>query len=652
MQEAGAAQGMPRGRVVLPALLFVVAAIVAAAHWRVLSAGAISLDDDLYLFQNPLLQQPGWSSAVLVFREVLGSSTVEGYYEPLTLLSLMVDVARGGTADNLRPFHVTNLILHLLNTMLIIVFLSMLFRQAWAAAMVGLLFGVHPLTVEPVAWVWERKTLLATFFALWCLVLYVRYTRRPTWAVYGALLAVFVLALLAKPTATPLPVLLLLLDFWPLRRLSWRAVWEKAPLFAIAAVSAVVTVVSTSRSANVTLPTQYSALQIPLKMGYLMAFYLGKIVWPARLSSVYVLPEPLALSQPLVLLGVAVTCTVLALLAISLRRTRALATGGLFFFAAILPTLGVIRYSWVSASDKYVYFPLLGVLLPLAWLLGRWWQGDEAAPIGPRRRFGAVATVAILASVEMVATGRYLLLWRETETLCRHMLALAPQSAVVYTHLGVALARQGRTGEAIQCFREAIRVEPRFADAPYNMALQMLKQGKSAEAIAPLRTALALKRLFPEAHNNLGIALAQQGQIDAAIEQFREAIRIRPRLAEAHSNLALALVKRGNLDEAVAHYREALRLSPGHALPHKNLGIALLRMRRIDEAIREYREALRIAPGDADGHCDLGDLYIGRGRPAEAAREYREALRSNPQHPRARQRLDALSAGRSDSRPS
>ncbi|MFH0980558.1 MAG: glycosyltransferase family 39 protein, partial [Planctomycetota bacterium] len=228
-------------RGLLAVLILVVALTVAAVHWPALSAQTLSFDDAQYLTKNLLVQNPSWASAGRFLREVLEPSTVSGYYQPLAMISLMLDHALGGRADQLRPFHRTSLILHISNTALVIVLLYLLFRQAWVAVAVGLLFGLHPLTVEPIPWIGERKTLLATFFALCCFITYVGYARRRSWKRYVACLVWFVLALMSKPTTTPLPVLLLLLDYWPLRRLNKRAVLEKVPFLIIAGLSAVIT---------------------------------------------------------------------------------------------------------------------------------------------------------------------------------------------------------------------------------------------------------------------------------------------------------------------------------------------------------------------------------------------------------------------------
>lgn len=220
-----------RQHIILAFLIILVCSIIAITHWPALSAKALSFDDNEYLTENPLVQNPGWSSAKRFLTEILTPSTVGGYYQPLTMISLMTDYAIGGRVDNLMPFHRTSLILHVINTGLIIVFLYMLFGQSWAAALAGLIFGVHPMTVETIPWIGERKTLLAAFFTLWCLILYVRYARSGSRGFFIASVIAYVLAMMSKPISLPVPALLLLLDFWPLGRLKWKTVWEKLPYF-------------------------------------------------------------------------------------------------------------------------------------------------------------------------------------------------------------------------------------------------------------------------------------------------------------------------------------------------------------------------------------------------------------------------------------
>jgi hypothetical protein len=243
-----------------------VLAVVLAAHWPALSSQAITFDDGQYLVDNRLVQDPSWRSVRRFFTEVLRPSSVKGYYQPLTMTSLMVDYALGGRPTDLTPFHRTNLALHALTTILSIVLLWQLFGNAWVAAALGLLFGVHPLTIEPVAWVGERKTLLAAGFSLLCLVCYVAWTRRRGRALGGLVLLTYGLALLAKPTSTLLPGVLLLLDAWPLRRLGWRAVGEKVPLLLLGAAAASVTYLSQRNTAGVLTPGE-SGRVVPARPG-------------------------------------------------------------------------------------------------------------------------------------------------------------------------------------------------------------------------------------------------------------------------------------------------------------------------------------------------------------------------------------------------
>ena len=245
------------------ALLIVVGGIVFAAHWPVLSCKALSWDDEQYLLENKLVKQPGWDSAKHFLTEVLYPSTVRGYYQPLAMISLMLDYAAGGREENLRPFRRTSLLLHVANSMLLVVLLYFLFGDVLVAGVGGIAYGVHPLTIESIPWLAERKTLLAAFFCLWCLIFYVRYCRSRSAASYITSAVFFVLALMSKPTSTPLPLMMLVLDYWPLKRLSKKAVLEKIPFVAVAVFAAVITFVSQRNTAHVIMPSEQGLWRIP-----------------------------------------------------------------------------------------------------------------------------------------------------------------------------------------------------------------------------------------------------------------------------------------------------------------------------------------------------------------------------------------------------
>ena len=545
-----------------PVLLLVglmagVAVLTAAVHWRVLSAQALSFDDNEFLTQNTLVRNPSWASVGRFFGEVLEPSTVEGYYLPLSMTSLMVDYAMGGRPGDLRQFHRTSLTLHVLNTLLVIALLHALFGQAVPAALAGLLFGVHPLTVEPVAWVGERKTLLAMFFSLWCLLCYVRYARRGGWKWLTLSAVSYVLAVLSKPTAVPIPALLLLMDFWPLKRLSRRVLLEKVPHVALGIFLAVVTVVSHARTSGFIGPSESPLVRAPLLAGYLNSFYLGKIVWPATLSSVYPLPEPLSLSNAAVLGGVVGTCVLAIVLVLLLRRTRAPLSGWLFFLIAISPTLGVVQYSWVTASDKYVYAPAIGLLMVLAWGLGWVWKnlGSRVKPVRPI----VVAIVLVISAAEAHGVRQYLVQWRDSETLYQHMLTLAPDSSRVHNNLGNTLFAQGRLDEAIDYYQRAVKADPKAADAYQNLGSALATCGRLGEAAAQFHQALELKPDYASAHKNLGVALIGMRQLDEALVHFRAALEIEPDWAECLDGAAWILATHPSPD--VRQPEEAIRLA-------------------------------------------------------------------------------------------
>lgn len=647
----------------LAILAGLVAATVVVVYRPVLSARAVCLDDDLYLTNNPLVQNAGLGSVYRVFAQI-SAPLVPGYYEPLSVISLMLDYARGGRMDALGPFHQTSLALHAANAALVVVLLYLLLRLAKpvpnppaegevaadsrrdtgilaAAAMAGLLFGLHSLTVEPVALVAQRKVLLATFFSLGSLILYARYCGDGRRGYLGGALALYFLALLSKPTSTPLPLLMLLLDFWPLRRLGWGAIREKERFFILGAVFAVITVAACARTSGITLPGESSVMQGMLTVPYLAFFYLCKIVWPGSLSCVYPLPQPFTLWTPAVLFSVVGACAVLVVIIVSLRWTRALVTGSLFFLVAVFPTMGAIGYTWVTAADKHVYLASVGPLLIVAWALSGLW----AAAVRSRRRVAiqaaVLAGVMLLADGEARQTRRYIARWSNTEGLYLYMLDLAPGASILHYNLANTLAHENRLAEAVQHYVQALHLKPGYPEAHNNMALALARSGDPDRAVEHLREALRLRPRYAEAENNLGMMLARQGKDEEAASHFAKALEIKPRYLEAHNNLANTLLARGRAGEAVAHYEESLRLDPDSLVARINLGVALSQEGKSAEALRAFEEAVRRHPDDATARFALGVALEDRGRMGEAIEEYQRVLQVDPAHSEARQRLEA-----------
>ena len=648
-----------------------VAVAVAATMWPVLGARALSFDDTEYIAENRLLQNPGWSSARQFLTEVIEPSTVRGYYQPLTMISLMLDSAVGGRADILLPFHRTSLLLHMLNTMLVVVFLYGLWPRPAAAAAAGLLFGLHPMCVEPIAWVSDRKTILAAFFVLSCLAFYVRYTKSRRRWIYMACLCSYLLALLSKPTSVPLPLLLLLLDHWPFRRLSWKTLVEKLPFVAMGAGAAIITLVSQANTSGVTLPTEATPLRAVLVVCHNIVFYMSKLFWPADMSGHYPFPNPLTASDPGVLLGLVGSSLLMVIVVVSCRWTRSLATGSLFFLAAIFPALGVVGFTKVIAADKFLYLPALGVLLVLTRIaIGIW----DSSP-GAARRVVLVLLLLVIATAEAVESRGTLHHWQDSGQLFRYMMTIAPDAPAVHFSLGNVLFDQGKIGEAEAHFRDAIRLKQDYDKAhiglgnillsqnrpddaiqqyaqalkfnPYNVGAHnnlgnaLMRKGRIREAGEHYRKALDLKPDHVKALTNLGAAHAELGESAAAAECYRKAILLNPNDSTAYGNLANTLLAQDRVAEALEHYRTALRLNPDNALAHNNIGGALLRQGDTARAIQHYRHALRLMPRSAIIHMNLGDVLLEADFIEQAIAEYSEAVRLDPQLSAAREKIAA-----------
>ena len=556
----------------LAGLIIIVCTTVVVTHWPVLSANAISFDDNIYLVESKLVNNPSWTSVGRILTEVLRPSAIPGFYNPLSILTILADFAMGGNTDNLMPFHRTSLILHVANTALVIVLLWLLFGRLWAAGAAGLLFGLHPMTVESVAWIADRKTLLAAFFGLWCLIFYIRFAQKNKWKLYTGSLLMYILALMSKPTTTTLPILMLLLDFWPLRRLNRRAVLEKLPLFAVGGIFAVITIISQAQT-SITMPHKQGITYIILHICHNIIFYLYTIAWPVNLPAYHPLPETLSLREPIVLAGLVGSCVLIGSLILSLRWTRAVLTSWLLFFVAILPVMGIVGHTNVIASDKHAYLPSIGLLIGLTALL-RWFSNTSRHGRVGVRGWLAISIVLILAGAEMTATRRCLVHWRDSLSLFKHLSLRTPNSAEVQNMLGLALESQGRLDEAISHYRQALKIRP-YAKACNNIGSALAKRGDLNQAAICFNQALKIKSDYAEAHNGLGNVLLIRRDLDQAIICFNQALKIKPDYAEAHNGLGVALESQGRFDEAISHYRQALKIKPDYTNAHKNLGIAL-----------------------------------------------------------------------------
>ena len=594
----------------------------------------ICLDDHGYVTENQhVLSGLTWANLGWAFR-----NTEMANWHPLTWCSHMLDAQLFGA----RPWghHLTSVILHAVNTLLLLVVLYRLTGAYWRSLMVAALFGLHPLHVESVAWVSERKDVLSTAFGLLTLWAYGRWVeragaRQARAAVYYRLaLVFFALGLMSKPMLVTLPCLLLLLDYWPWQRCDgsvaswWPLIREKVPFFVLAAAASVVTYLAQSGLGAVVTWQIYPWTTRVANALTAYCRYLGKSAFPTSLAVAY----PFASDFPVLLtLLAAALLAGITLAALSLRRRRPyLLVGWLWFLGMLVPVIGLVQVGRQSMADRYSYVPLVGVFIMVVW-------GVADATAGWTRRAWVLGPVAGAVLVGCAAlTWRQLGFWQDSETLFRHALAVTHNNFTAHDCLGYALAHsRGQRAEAIAEYRAAVQLDPNQADVHHALGKILAETpGDLDEGISEFRMALRLKPGDADAHLNLGIALATipDGTV-AAIAELQTAVRLKPESAEAHYNLARVLARRPDrLSDAIAEFQTALRTRPDFAECHNDLGTALAQLPgRLPEAVAEYRTALRLRPDWVGVHCNLGlVLATMPGRLPEAIAEYETALRAQP----------------------
>ena len=583
------------------------ALVTLAAFWQVTGHSFVNYDDQEYVTNNQMVQS-GLNAGSIAWAFTTDHAD---NWHPLTWLSHMLDIQLFG----LNPgwHHFTSLLFHVANSVLLFLVLKKMTAAPWRSAFVAALFALHPLHVESVAWISERKDVLSAFFFLLTLWAYSRFADfqvssfkfRVKW--YALALAFFVLGLMSKPMLVTTPFVLVLLDFWPLRRLQTfdfrssaflRLLLEKTPFFALALASCVITFVVQRRGGVV---AGIAALPIGSRLSNALVAgltYIRKMFWPGDLAVLYPLPHApqtsVAILAALVLLGI--TC----LAVWSLRHSPYFAVGWFWFLGMLVPVIGLVQVGIQAMADRYTYIPLIGLFIAMTWSV---WEmlGSKI-----RNEFFWTALATGILAVCFRLTVSQASHWKNTEALFAQALRVTRDNPVAQYILGEAIGNRG--GDPSAYYQEAIRLKPNYA----------------------------------EAHNNLGIILYGRQDFVQAITHFSETVRIRPNYLDAHSNLGSALAAVGRIDEAIEQFRETLRLNPDHASAHNNLATALLSKGDLEEAQSHLQEALRLQPDYADAHYGIANLFAFQGRTNEAIEHYTILLRINPNHTEARKRLAEL----------
>jgi tetratricopeptide (TPR) repeat protein len=669
------------------------AGIVWIAFDQTLHHEFVNYDDGPYVYSNPRIAS-GLSLANLLwaFTHVHSAN-----WHPLTTISHMLDCQ----LYDLQPWghHLTNILLHAAAVILLFFALRELTinsrarpsgapkatdgpavrpYQVWASAFVAALFAIHPLRVESVAWVAERKDVLSGVFFMLTLLAYARYARgdRFSWSRYTSVLVLFALGLMCKPTLVTLPFVLLLLDYWPLRRVrdQWsvirRLILEKIPLFVLSAASCVATILAQKEAFA---PIRAVPLQERLANAVVAYVeYMGQAIYPAHLAVLYPYSEG----------GLSVAQVILALLFLLMvsviffvwRKTYPFAlTGWLWFVGMLVPMIGIVQVGSQPRADRYTYLPEIGLYILVTWgtmeLLKSWRHKREVLPIAAAVLIGGFVTLSYFQTSY----------WLNSETLWRHTVDVTSRNYIAHNNLAGTLLEKGQLNEAIANYREALEIKPDVAEVQSNLGNALLREGNVEEAIVHLQKALQIDPAYAEAYNHMGSALMKKGQAGEAIGYYQKAVQLNTSYADPYNNLGVAFLRNGQVDEAIAYYKKAVTINPGsaemqynlgNALARKgnwadaiacyqaalsterdfvkaakirnNLGAALEKLGKSDEALEQFSQAVQINGNYPEAHCNLARMLAQLGRRDEAVGHLREALRLKPGYEEARKRLREL----------
>ena len=544
-------------------------AVTWAVFGQTLTHDFVNFDDHVYVYENPLVIR-GLST-----EGIIGAftHTHARNWHPLTTISHMLDCQLYGLKAG--GHHLTNVILHTISALLLFLALQQMTEVLWQSAFVAALFAIHPLHVESVAWIAERKDVLSAVFFMLTLAAYVQYTRAPSALRYLFVMLLFALGLMSKPMLVTLPFVLLLLDYWPLGRIGAQKseirrrlptlITEKILLFALSALSCIATLFAQRQGPS-------AIDQLPFLWRLENTFvtyvtYIWQMLWPAQLAVFYPYPNG---RLPIAEVTVAIAVLVgISLLVISLRRTKPyLFTGWFWYLGMLVPVVGLVQVGEQAHADRYTYLPQIGLYIIITWTVGRLLLESTRFR---RALVGGIAAIAIVSlGARAFGQASY---WKNSETLWNHALAVTGENDVAHNNLGFLFLRRGELDKAISEFQTALDIRSRNTQSHYSLGTALIQ-------------------------SNLGNALARKQLLDEAIGHLQEAIRLRPDYADAYFNLGSVLFQQGRIDQAIAQWQAALAIRPRDAEAHRNVADALRKQGKVKEAISEYEQALNIAPED------------------------------------------------------
>jgi len=588
-------------------IYFALAVSTLLVFWQIRNFDFINYDDPAMVYENPNIQTG-------ITLKTIKWAFYNDYWcmwHPLTWFSHMLDWQLFGS--NAGGHHLVNLIFHIANTLLLFTVLNKMTGSLWPSAFAAALFALHPLHVESVAWVAERKDVLSTFFWLLSMLAYARYVKKPNAASYLLTLLIFALGLMAKPMLVTLPFVLLLLDYWPLNRLIpqtitssdrqrrkfaptannlptlYRIVIEKVPFFALSVISSVITFL-VQRSGGAVAGINSLALNHRIANVFLSyAQYIEKMFWPSNLAVFYPFDTGSisfwqAAACALLLLGISLFVVRLG------RNQRYLLLGWFWFVGTLIPVIGIVQVGLQTYADRYTYIPYIGLFIMLAWglpqLLSKWISASSVE--SPHQKIVLGVLMVLVLTALGIFANRQVSYWKNNFTLFSHANEVTQNNYVAYNNLGTSYGKLGRWQDEIEACKKAIKINPDYADAHCNLGFAYGNLGRWPEAIDASKQAIRIRPDYAEAHSNLGVAYYKLGRYQEAIKEFGQAVKIRPDYADSHYNLGNAYGKLGRHQEAIDAFKQAVRIKPDDAEAHGNLGFAYLEMGDRNSALAEY----------------------------------------------------------------
>ena len=594
------------------------------AYRQSVGHGFIIFDDPGYVTANPHVLQG------LQLKEIAWafSNTEIGHWHPLNWLSHMTDVSLFGL--NPAGHHLMNVMFHAVNSVLLFLVLLKMTGARWRSAFVAALFALHPLNVESVAWIANRKNVLCTFFWMLTMGAYWYYVKKPGTIRYMVVFLFLLLGLLTKPLVITLPFVLLLLDFWPLDRLRKQSklltlrklVKEKIPLFALSVFSGVMTVYAAK---SVTTIAGLDIIPVATRIANTFIFYLryvGKTIWPQDLAIFYPYIVDWSIAGFFVAALVVGGITFFVLL--KRHAYPYLVVGWFWFLVVLLPNIGIIQAGSQSIADRYAYIPLIGLFIILAWgvpdLLRAW----------PRREAVLIILSGVVLCVLFNITERQVAYWQNSTVLFRHAVQIIPGNFFAHNLLGKALMENEQFEESVQHFQLAIKAKPDFANAYHNLGLAYFRRKQYDEAMNAYAQVIRYQPIDASVYMKMAEIFMNKGKTDQALQAYEKARSLQPRRADINNNLGIALAKLGRNEEAGEAFEQAIRLQPEHAGAHNNLAMILLKQGNNEGAIAQFQEAIRLQPAFANAHYFLGEAMQRMGLLDKACFHKKEAIRINP----------------------